>query len=90
MLLRSVAWQMFHLAAEGFQCGGGVSFHLAQNHEAGLALDQRADRGAVEGTLDQIIRRAYAAASAATVPPHSTVAGNEAGLDFLRAVDNPQ
>ena len=86
-----LAWQAFHLAAEGFQCGGGgSSVHLAQNHEAGLALDQPAHRGAVASALDQIIRRAYAAALAATVPPHSTMAGDQAAFDLLRPVDNPQ
>ena len=48
-------WQAFHLAAEGLQrCHCGIALHLAQNHEAGLALDQRAHRRAVEGALDQV------------------------------------
>ena len=47
--------QSFHLAREAAENGfGTVAVHLAWNNEAGLALDQRAHRRAVEGTLDQI------------------------------------
>jgi hypothetical protein len=44
-----------HLAGEALQRSfGAVAFNLGENDKAGLALDQGAKRGAVEGALDQI------------------------------------
>ena len=44
-----------HRPVEAFQGRlGGAIAHLAQHDIAGLALDERADRGAVVGALDQV------------------------------------
>lgn len=47
--------QLLHLPREAFQRRfGRAAIHLAQHDEPGLALDQRAHAGAIEGALDQI------------------------------------
>jgi len=64
------------LPGEAFErCARGATAHLAENDEAGLALDHRADCRTVEGALDQI-----------SLP----VAGDQTALDVLRPMDNPQ
>jgi len=66
--------QALHLAGEAVEnrfCA--VAVHFAWNDEAGFALDQRAHRRSVEGSLDQV-----------SLP----VAGHQARLDLLGAVDN--
>ena len=68
--------QPFHLPGEAVENRfGAVAVHLAQNDEAGLALDQSAHRGTIEGALDQV-----------TFP----MFGHQTRLDFLGRVDNPQ
>jgi len=52
-----------------------VAVHFAENDEAGLALDQGADRGAVAGTLDHV-----------PLP----VAGDQACVHLPGPVDNLQ
>jgi len=68
--------QPFHLSGEAVENRlGAVAVHLAQNDEAGLALDQSARRGTIERALDQV-----------TFP----VSGHQTHLDFLRSVDHPR
>lgn len=47
--------ELLHLAREAFQrILGRTATHAAQHHEPRLALDQRADAGAIECAFDQI------------------------------------
>ena len=46
---------VLHLAYEPFKSVfGRATIHLAQDHEAGLALGEHADGGAVVGALDEV------------------------------------
>jgi hypothetical protein len=68
--------QSFHLPGEAVESGPGtVAVRFAQNIEAGFALNQRAHRRTVEGTLDQI-----------SLP----VAQNDPRLNLFEAMNYPQ